>query len=320
MNSIGGYFGLEIKPCDGHYHKDALCLHSARMGFEYILLARQYAKVYLPYYTCAALLEPIQKLNVAIEFYHINKHFEPVDLPVLQEKEAFVYTNYFGLKQPVVRQLAQQYGDQLIVDNAQAFFDPALHGIDTFYSSRKFFGVADGCYLYCDKQLDIEFPQAVSCDRMAHLLKQMDMGTEAGYEDFKLNEKALAHQPIMRMSLLTENLLNAIDYALIMEKRRHNYQKLDHVLRQHNQLNLTCSDDAVPMVYPFLPKECTGLKKKLIENKIFVATYWPNVMDWCNEDKWEYQLAQNTCFLPVDQRYGNREMEWMIELILKQIK
>lgn len=320
MDSIGGYFGLELRSYSGHFHKDALRLHTARMGFEYILLSRHYTKVYLPYYTCAVLLEPLHKLKIDFEYYHINNHLEPIGLPVLQENEAFVYTNYYGLKQRYVEQLAAYYGNYLIVDNAQAFFATALPGIDTIYSSRKFFGVADGCYLYCGKQLDVEIPQAVSFDRMAHLLKRMDIGAEAGYEDFKTNDEALSHQPIMKMSALTEKLLEAIDYTLIKEKRRNNYQVLDQALRQHNQLNLPCSTEAVPMVYPFWPKQNANLKKKLIENKIFVATYWPNVMEWCVENEWEYQLAQNTCFLPVDQRYGECEMKCMIDLILKHIK
>ena len=180
--------------------------------------------------------------------------------------------------------------------------------------------MADGCYLYCDKQLDVEFSQAFSFDRMAHLLKRTDIGAKAGYDDFKANDEALSHQPIMKMSALTEKLLKSIDYELVIETRRRNYQKVDQALRQSNQFDLTYSEDAVPMVYPFLPKQNTNLKKKLIENKIFVATYWPNVMEWCVENEWEYQLAQNTCFLPVDQRYGEREMDYMIDLILKLIK
>lgn len=74
------------------------------------------------------------------------------------------------------------------------------------------------------------------------------------------------------------------------------------------------SENAVPMVYPFLSDDA-NLKKKLIENKVFVATYWPNVMEWCEKGAWEYQLAQQACFLPVDQRYGEEEMERILEII-----
>lgn len=311
---IGGYFELELRGGE-HYHKGALCLNSARSCFEYVLRARRYKKVYLPYYTCEIMVQPCQLLHIDYKFYHIDRNFEPVVLPELKEGEAFLYTNYFGLKQACVERLAQHYGKQLVVDNAQAFFAKPIAGIDTFYSPRKFLGVPDGGYLYCDAPFDMEMPQAVSYDRMSHLLKRVDMGAEAGYADYKHNDEELGCQPVMRMSALTENLLKAIDYVSIIEKRKKNYQLLDQSLRQYNQLNLASLDEAVPMVYPFLPKQNAELKKKLIENKIFVATYWPNVLEWCEENDWEYQLAQQACFLPMDQRCGEEEMLQIINLI-----
>lgn len=314
--AIGGYFELELRGGE-HYHKGSLRLNSARSCLEYVLRVRQYRKVFIPYYTCEIVLQPFRLLNIDYEFCHINEALEPVELPNLKDGEAFLFTNYFGLKQACVERLAQRYGKQLIVDNAQAFFAPALPGIDTFYSPRKFFGVPDGGYLYCEAPIGMELPQSYSNDRMSHLLKRVEMGAEAGYADFKCNDEALGQQPIMRMSALTEKLLKSLDYDSIIEKRKKNYQLLDQALRQYNQLNLTYSEETVPMVYPFLPKQNAELKKKLIENKIFVATYWPNVLEWCEEYDWEYQLAQQACSLPVDQRYGEGEMKRIVDILLR---
>ena len=99
---IGGYFELELRQ-GGHYHKDALRLNTARNSFEYVLRARHCRKVYVPHYTCEVLLEPINKLGIDVLFYAVNEALEPVKLPVLEEGEAFLYTNYFGLKQHCVR-------------------------------------------------------------------------------------------------------------------------------------------------------------------------------------------------------------------------
>ena len=70
-----------------------------------------------------------------------------------------------------------------------------------------------------------------------------------------------------------------------------------------------------PLVYPYFTDDST-LKKKLIENKIFVATYWPNVYEWCKEESLEYQFADKIVAIPIDQRYGEEEMEYVIEKIL----
>lgn len=315
--AIGGYFELELRGGE-HYHKDALRLNSARSCLEYVLRVRQYRKVFIPYYTCEIVLQPFRLLNIDYEFYHINEALEPVELPDLKDGEAFLYTNYFGLKQACVERLAQHYGKQLFVDNAQAFFAQPMSGMDTFCSPRKFLGVPDGGYLYCDAHIDMGLPRSHSYDRMSHLLKRIDLGAEAGYGDFKGNDESLAEQPVMRMSVLTEKLLESIDYQCIKNIRQSNYRLLDAELGMRNQLNFVLSEDAVPMVYPFL-SDTKDLKKKLIENKIFVATYWPNVMDWCEENDWECKLAQQVCYLPVDQRYGEEEMKQMVDIILKQV-
>ena len=95
--SIGGYFELEL-PKGEEYHKNALRLNTGRNAFEYILRAKQYKKVYLPYYTCEVMLEPIEKLELEVEFYHIDENLLPqFDYSKVKATEVFVYTNYFGV-------------------------------------------------------------------------------------------------------------------------------------------------------------------------------------------------------------------------------
>ena len=71
MKEIGGYFELELHK-GGHYHPDALYLNTGRNCFEYILRAKGYKKVYIPYYTCEVMLEPLRKCGVKWEFNYIN--------------------------------------------------------------------------------------------------------------------------------------------------------------------------------------------------------------------------------------------------------
>lgn len=310
--AIGGYFGLELRHGE-HYHKDAIRLNTARNCFEYVLRSRQYAKVYIPYYTCEVMLEPLNKLGVQYEFYSINGRLEPVVLPNLKENEAFLYTNYYGLKQDCVLKLASCFGNRLIVDNAQAFYAKPIHGIDTFYSARKFFGVADGAYLYTDKLLEEEFPQDESFDRMSHLLKRVDASAEFGFSDFRANDESLIGQPIMSMSNLTAAILESIDYDNAAKQRRENFLLLDSVLGGQNKIRFELNSDAVPMVYPYWTKD-DSLRKKLIENKIFVATYWPNVCQWCQKGNMEQEFVSDLLPLPIDQRYGKQDMENVVFL------
>ena len=315
MEAIGGYFSLEL-PVREEYHKDAIRLNTGRNCLEYILRARGYKKVYVPYYTCEAVMEPINKLGIPYEFYHIDIHLEISDRFTLKADEALLYTNYFGLKQRYVEQLAEKTGTRLIVDNTQAFYAKPIQGIDTFYTCRKFFGVADGAYLYTDKLLDDDFEQDESYDRMAHLLKRIDLSAEQGFADFRKVDDGLDKQSIRRMSKLTQRIMQSIDYETAAKKRRENYQMLHEVFGEENKLQLSLDEDAIPMVYPFLAP-IKGLREKLIENKVFVARYWPNVLEWTTKEDLEYLLACQMQPLPIDQRYGMDDMKKIIEIKYK---
>ena len=313
MEAIGGYFSLEL-PLHEEYHKDAIRLNTGRNCLEYILRARGYKKVYIPYYTCDVVLEPFKKLGIPYEYYHVNIHLEIRDEIVLKSGDALLYTNYYGLKQRYTEKLAKQYDNNLIVDNTQAFYAKPIAGIDTFYTCRKFFGVPDGAYLYTDKLLDAELEPDQSYERMLSLIKRIDLSPEAGYQDFRDTSKTLVGQPIKRMSKLTHRMMQGIDYETIAHLRRTNFLLLHEALGKDNNLELPLEVDAVPMVYPFLvPVNC--LREKLIENKIFVARYWPNVLECTTPDDIDYLLAYQMQPLPIDQRYGEEEMRQIIDLL-----
>lgn len=313
MDAIGGYFELELRKSE-HFHKNALRLNTARNCFEYILLARKYTKVYIPYYTCEVMLQPLYKHGVCYEFYSLNDRLEPIEIPQLHPNEAYLYTNYYGLKQSCVEFLARIYGNQLIVDNAQAFFAPRIDGIDTLYSPRKFLGVPDGGYLYTDIVLQQDFVIDESYHRIQHLLIRMEAGAEKGYPMFKKADESLDNQPIHKMSILTERILQNADYPYIIKKRKENFSILRQSLSESNKLAIEEDDNAVPMIYPYLTKDCT-LRNRLIENKIFVATYWQNVFDWCSSDSFEYKLAENMIPLPIDQRYAQKDIDKILKII-----
>ena len=302
MQPIGGYFSLEL-PKKEEYHKNAIKLNTGRNCLEYILRARGYRKVYIPYYTCDVILEPFMKLGIDYEFYHVDINLEIRDEFSFKSNEALLYVNYYGLKQRYVEYLAARMENKLIVDNTQAFYSMPIDGIDTFYTCRKFFGVPDGAYLYTDKLLNDSFEYDVSFDRMTSLTKRIDLGAEAGYSDFKSLSKALVGQPIKKMSCLTQRMMQSIDYETIAQQRRSNYIRMHNALCDSNILLLNLEDDAVPMVYPYMSSN-EGLREILIEKKVFVARYWPNVTKWTSPNNLEYQLTMMMQPIPIDQRYG----------------
>lgn len=314
---IGGYLELELRKGE-HFHPEALRMNSARNCFEYIIRVRNYKKVYIPYYTCATVLETFRKVEIPYEFYSVNELLEPVSLPELKENEGFYYTNYFGLKQSCVERLAVHYGSKLIVDNAQAFFAPRLEGIDTFYSARKFFGVADGAYLYTnDKSLYDKLDQDQSWNRMVHLLKRIDVSPQFGFEDFHHNEDVLCNRPMMRMSKLTEMLLGNVDYRYVQKRYHENFEMLHQHLGVFNRFNVEAmigTTDFFPFVYPYWSYN-NKLRIEMIAKEIFVAKFWPEMEKWCPSNTLELILQNTAVPIPIDQRYGEEDMDRIVKQI-----
>ena len=310
--AIGGYFELENR-FESEYYPNLIRLNTGRNCLEYILRARDYKKVYLPEYSCDAIMEPILKLGLEYEKYAITKQLEPEKLIHPKENEAFLAINYFGLKGRYMTYLTRRLHN-LIIDNSQAFFEVPLKGFDTFYSARKFFGVADGAYLSTDNAPYMEFKQEVSWKRSEHLLRRLENGPNDGYRAFKRNEEYLQGKEIKLMSDLTYRILSGIDYSAVKGRRNRNFQYLHLKLKNLNGLSFNDSDIDGPMVYPFYV-ENDDLREELIQQNVYVASYWPNILEKMESDKLEYKLAKYLIPLPIDQRYGLLDMDRMCKLI-----
>lgn len=315
---IGGYFELELCRNESFIHDDGVLLNSGRHALEYVLLSLpDVRQLWVPYFTCEVVIETIKKLHIDYSFYHINDCLEIKDAINLINGDYLLYTNYFGIKDEYIRKLVKQYGFGLIVDNAQAWFSFPINGVSTFYSPRKYVGIPDGGVAYpLQKKMDEDlFEFDYSYDRFSHLIKRIDIGPTQGYGDFKVNGQKLRDFPILRMSRLTRRMLSGIDFEIIKSKRISNFLYLHNSLKYNNLFKMPpMSSFCCPMVYPYLIDDIS-LKKKLIDKGVFVATYWPNVLEWCSEGDCEYSYAKNVCYLPIDQRYDKDDMQRIIELL-----
>ena len=216
--------------------------------------------------------------------------------------------------------MAAVFGEKLIVDCAQAFFAPVIEGIKCFYSARKFVGVSDGgvAYPFNDSLDESKFPVHDSNKHSEHLFIRKEKGAEAGFSTYQADEELLNKQTLHRMSSFTEDILLHINYVTVVEKRKQNYAVLEKALKGSNLYDLPNMDSfTCPMAYPYLVEKGSELRKKLIQNKVFVPMFWPNMQEWSKDGSIENTIAMNTCFIPIDQRYDQVDMKRIIEIICK---
>ncbi|WEV19607.1 hypothetical protein [Clostridium perfringens] len=323
MKEIGGFFELELPINREAYHNDAIMLNTARNSLEYVLRVENYKKIYIPYYICSSILEAIKKIDIDFEYYAIDENFTPkINLENLKNDELFLYVNYFGVCLDNVKLLIKKSKDNkfnLCIDNTQAFFIKPSGEDHTIYSARKFFGVPDGAYLYTNKRINRKIKKEITYNKSMHLLKRIDIGANDSYLEFKKNSKLHSNQEIKEMSNLSRRILESIDYSTYKKIRNENFKRLDSVLKNYNEFKINIDYIDGPMIYPFLIKGGEEIKKYLIENNIYVATYWNEVLEKVEMNSTEEYLVKNLIALPIDQRYSDKEMNLILDLINKKL-
>lgn len=305
MKEIGGYIELDTYTGKMLY-EDGIKLNCGRNALAYLIKAKNIKKLYMPKFMCDSNDKVLFDNGVKIIYYDIGLDFKPI----IKSWDGWLYVvNYYG-------QLSNDYlkmlGKNIIIDNAQAYFQKPINGVDTLYTCRKFFGVADGAILYTDKKMEIK-DRDESFSRMNFLLGRFERSAGEFYKEYVENNHLFRNEPIKKMSKLTENLLCAIDYDMVKKRRTENFSYLHYRLKEINKLNLKVPEGA--FMYPLYVQNGNKIRQILQRKKIFIPTLWPAVFNKCESAENEYLMAENILPLPVDQRYSEKEMEYMVNEI-----
>lgn len=312
MREIGGY--IELDTYTGPMlHGDGIKLNCGRNALAYLIEAKDIRKLWMPKFMCDSCNGILRKENVEVTYYSIGLDFKPKGANPAEDEWLYVVNFYGQLSNGYLSSLKAQHPN-LIVDNAQAYFQMPLPETDTMYTCRKFFGVADGAILYTDAVLDEEIPLDESFHRMRFLLGRYERPASEFYSEYAANNRFFADEPIKRMSRLTENLLHGIDYEAVKQRRTENFAYLHKWLSGINHLDLTIPEGA--FMYPLYLENGAEIRNKLQAMKIYIPTLWPAVFALCGKMEPEYDMAKNILPLPVDQRYGTEEMEYLVSIIL----
>lgn len=312
MKEYGGY--IELESFHGSLlHDQALKLNCGRNALAYIGEAKKIKKLYLPYFLCSSVSLLCDKMGITYEYYHIGVDFTPIFSKTLGPDEWLYIVNFYGqLSNACLEQWKSKY-DRVIVDNAQSYYQMPVHGVDTIYTCRKYFGVPDGAFLYTDAYLDRKLSRDISFERMHFLLGRYERGANPFYSEYVANNRLFATEPVKIMSYLTENLLRGIDYEAVKQRRNHNFSYLSQALESINKLQLKAVDG--PFMYPLLVSNGFAIRKILQSKKIYIPTLWPNVLEDCSSESLEYRYAADILPIPIDQRYGEEDMKYLVEVI-----
>lgn len=325
-NEIGGY--LELERYEGpEYYQHLFRFNLGRTAITWFLTQKGCKRLYCPRFLCESVIASVRAAGITIVPYRIRSDFSP-DLdtlpdctrqPLPEDSWLFVANHYGQLTDRQIRDLKTRFGNVLL-DFTHAFFQRPIAGIDAVVSVRKFFGVPDGAYLKTAKPIDLPEETDRSGGRLTHLIGRFEEDAGTYYQRMLQNAETYNSMPARRMSGLTQNLLKSYDYPRIAEKRRSNYRILDDALHEINGLKAVLREpDVGPFCYPFYVEDGIRIRKALAKEKIFIPTYWKNVLENEKKDTLEYRYAANILALPCDQRYGSEEMHYIIDHLLNDI-
>lgn len=304
------------------FNKYEYPLNLARHALQILIKCRSITHILAPFYTCHSIHKTLKDANIEISYYHIDRNFTPLLTDSdIEDSQALLINNYFGISGEVVDNFVEKYGSKVIVDNSQSYYSQHSVKTDHIKSPRKFFGVTDGGVLITTRDIDdlyshLEFDK--SADRIFNLFASDESSRNDNYDKYLSYRDNLQSLSMMRMSKSTENILKLVDFDFCKQARRRNFDKMHKNLACYNKLNISMRNDDVPMLYPFLYLN-TSLKKRLIENNVYLGSYWP-LSNYANSStEIEDGLRKNLCCLPIDQTLTDRDIEFICSIVINFI-
>jgi len=229
--------------------------------------------------------------------------------------------NYFGVFEKPVNSIIEQCGGQVIIDNSQGIYSEFPSNIDQIFSPRKFFGVTDGGLLLTEREIKdiyLSLPVDKSSERIKHLFSAEETSKNSCYQEYLEYRKSIQNLELMRMSASTAGLLKSIDLEYCRIRRHRNFIRMHENLGEYNELNIPVETPGGAMCYPFLYKN-SDLKHRLVQNKIYIGTYWPVSSMASSSSLFETRLRDEMCCLPIDQSMDDDDIEYVAKTVMSII-
>jgi len=320
---IGSFIELDLRNTGEYFVSDQIArLNSGRAGIFYSLQLLGVSKLYIPYYQCPSVFSFLEKKGVEVVRYYLDSSLMP-QINTNEKDTAVLIVNYFGLfDSEKLIEIAAKFNNA-IIDNSQAFYTKPIENLLNIYSPRKFFGVPDGCYVIGKNanRFEQQFEKDFSSETSGFLLKRIEMGCNVVYNERQINEERIDQSDVLQMSRLTLSLLLSIDYKKIKQKRQANFKLAHKLFKKFNMLNIEglIAKEATPMVYPLLIEQ-ENIVAILKDSNIYTGRWWSHVLKSVDNTKIEHILSKYMIPIPIDQRYGSKEIKMIHSIIARNIQ
>lgn len=347
---LGSEFNLSLSSLNiTDYHlfdylkefKTTIYFDSGRSALKYITrFIPTDGIVLLPEFICESVIRCFD--GKRIDFYKIHYDFT-IDIENIEEclrkhtnpnVKVIFLMHYFGQVQPgdrlqALKKIAEVHQITMIEDTTHSIFSKKNTIGDYVVSSiRKWMPIPKGGVLYTTKNLPrpakAEIPVSTENERadgmiLKHLFLKGILDCNKEYREiFAACEKVLDKQKnICQLSDFSRFVISCINIKTIISARKENYRFLAEKIGESG-LAPACrlGPDDCPFVFPVRVPERDRFRQYLADHKIYCAVHWPfdNTMREARQSA--VDNGNSLISLPIDQRYGELEMEYMANVIL----
>jgi hypothetical protein len=275
---------------------------NGRSSFDIMIKFIKPKKIYLPYYACKDLLKVLKLNKIKYQYYSIDKRFKPKKKVILKRNEYVLLINYFGIEN------IKTYKKNYIYDLSLSFFN-STNKLDLFFNSaRKFIYTSYGSFLSLKK-----FNKKIYSEKFKN-----ENIIPKNYKQFKYNEKKQNIITKLFPNKYLDKHLIYQDLKKIKNIRKRNYSFFYNHLKNINILKLKKKAHG-PLYFPLLLNNGEQVRKALNKTKIYTPILWGNLKK-IKQFSFEYNLAKNCIFLPIDQRYGAKDLNYIYAKLIKILK
>lgn len=337
INEIGSEF-WNASSC----RNDKKYFLSGRTALDYIIRdIKQTHTIYsvlLPSYCCHTMIEPFYRNGIKVRFYDVFFDRETglrAEIPKAHPNEIFYYMKYFGYGniQDINLEHIKCEWELIIQDRTHSWLsDDGDNNCDYSYASyRKWFGIsgiavaeknAGQFVIDCGKETNKEYcklrKNAASLKNKYMLGENIEKN--AYLSIFNEAEELLERDYVgyVPESDAFESLLK-VDTNIIKKKRTENARILTEGLVNNPEISLIFQETDiydVPLFVPVIIKaDRDGLKKYLIENKIYCPVHWAFSEYHKGLNERSQAIYQQELSLICDQRYNADDMNRILNVI-----
>lgn len=295
----------------------------------------------LPPFTCHTVIEPFIEANYEVYYYQINNDLtcdiEKIDEDIEKYNPSVVLMHsYFGFDTlSSIKHITDTFKNKGIIvieDMTQSVYSNFKHLEADYYicSLRKWTALPDGAFAI-SKEVPFRFKPEQEHESLleskleAFHLKWLYINKKKEIKDkflgaFRDAEQILnSQEQIYKMGTVSQKIQQSQDLSILRNRRRENFSILLKGLLKSEvvkPLFRELPDNVTPLYFPVMVNSREKVQKYLAGENIYAPIIWPKP-NYCNnhihnnvEDIYKKILA-----IPCDQRYGNQDMNRIIDTI-----